>query len=93
MLSVLPKLYLARHGDTAWTEALFEMSSDADLFICQAYTYAIEWPTMLSYRRLIAERERLTPRRLILTHLGAEMVARRAEVQLEVAEDGQEIVL
>jgi len=84
---------IAYSGDTAWTDALIEMSADADLFICQVYTFAIEIPTMLSYRRIVAERSRLTPRRLILTHLGAEMVAQRAEVTEEVAEDGRTWVI
>jgi len=84
---------IAYTGDTAWTDALVEMSANVDLFICQVYTYAIELPTMLSYRRLSAERSRLTPRRLILTHLGAEMVSRRADVADVVAEDGLTWVL
>jgi ribonuclease BN (tRNA processing enzyme) len=84
---------IAYSGDTAWTDALVEMSAGADLFICQVYSYAIELPTMLSYRRIVAERSRLTPRRLILTHLGAEMIAQRGQVSEDVAEDGLTVVM
>jgi ribonuclease BN (tRNA processing enzyme) len=80
-------------GDTAWTEALVEVAANADLFICQTYSFELPQRTMLSYRVLAEQRARLNCRRLILTHVGPELQARLAEVPEQVADDGLELVL
>lgn len=84
---------VAYSGDTAWTETLLALSHAADLFICQAYTLETEHPAMLSVRRIVAERSRMTSARLILTHVGGEVEDHLHSVELEVASDGQHIVL
>jgi ribonuclease BN (tRNA processing enzyme) len=84
---------IAYSGDTAWTDALIELADQADLLICQTYTFELEHPIMLSYRRLARERHRLTCRRLILTHVGAELESRLSDVSEQVAEDGLEVTL
>ncbi|MGI8550241.1 MAG: MBL fold metallo-hydrolase [Dehalococcoidia bacterium] len=84
---------LAFSGDTAWTDTLLEASAGADLFICQAYSFAIPQRTVLSYQVLQAHRAALTCRRLLLTHIGAEMQQRLSEVTEEVGYDGQELFL
>lgn len=84
---------IAYSGDTAWTDTLIALSAEADLFICQAYTYRLEHPIMLSCQRLERERARFTCKRLILTHVGGEMEAHLADVTLEVAWDGQTVTL
>jgi ribonuclease BN (tRNA processing enzyme) len=80
-------------GDTAWTDALVEVAADADLFICQTYSFELPQRIMLSYRVLTEQRARLGCRRLILTHVGPELQARLAEVSEQVADDGLDIVL
>jgi ribonuclease BN (tRNA processing enzyme) len=75
-------------GDTAWTEALVDAAQDADLFICEAYTFEKAIPHHLAYTTLRAHRGQLTCRRLLLTHTSADLLARRAEVADEIAEDG-----
>lgn len=84
---------LAFSGDTAWTDALIDAAAGADLFLCHVYSFAIPQTTMLSYAALRAQRHRLTCRRLVLTHIGAELEQRLAEVTEEVGADGQEILL
>jgi hypothetical protein len=45
-------------------------------------------PTFLDLTTVAKHRERLDCRRLILTHLGPEVLRRQAEVQFEVAAEG-----
>jgi len=80
-------------GDTEWTEALVEVARDADLFICEAYFFAKAVKNHLSYTTLAEHRGRLSCRRLVLTHLSADMLRRRSEVREEVAEDGLTLVI
>jgi hypothetical protein len=42
----------------------------------------------MSYREIVQNRSRLGCKRLILTHLGDEMLARSEELDVELAEDG-----
>ena len=42
---------------------------------------------------VVAQRPRLRCRRLLLTHLGAELLAHRDEIPFEVAEDGMVVEL
>lgn len=79
---------IAYSGDTAWTESLLEVSRDADLFVCEAYTDVREVKYHLSYQRILAERDRLSCRRLVLTHLGPEVLARGSDLELDAAADG-----
>ena len=80
-------------GDTEWTDALVEASADADLFLCEAYSFDRRIRYHLDYRTLAEHRERLTCRRLLLTHMSDDMLARRGELDVETAEDGRAIDL
>jgi ribonuclease BN (tRNA processing enzyme) len=84
---------IAYSGDTVWSETLVELADGADLFICQAYTFAIPQSTVLNYRTVVEQRSRLRCGKLVLTHIGAEMQSRLAEVTEIVAEDGLVITL
>lgn len=84
---------VAYSGDAAWTEALIDASRGADLFICEAYFFEKKVPYHLDYETLAVNRQRLDCRRIVLTHMSADMLARSAEVALECAEDGLTIEL
>jgi ribonuclease BN (tRNA processing enzyme) len=84
---------LAYSGDTEWTEALREAARDADVFICEAYTYNRKFPYHLDYQTLLAHREELGCHRLVLTHLGDDMLARLTDLTVEVARDGMVITI
>jgi len=84
---------LAYSGDTAWTERLVEVARGADLFVCEAYTFEKSVPYHVAYRTLREHRERLDCRRLIVTHMGLEMLGRAQEAELECAADGQIVPL
>lgn len=84
---------IAFSGDAEWSGAIPRLADGADLFISEATTYERRWRGHLSAKELKARRAELRCKRLVLTHLGPEAVAHRAEIALEVAEDGMAIAL
>ena len=84
---------IAFSGDTGWTDALLEVAADAGLFICQTYTIDVPQWGLLNYRTLQTHRDKLTCRRLILTHVGPQLQHRLQEVDAEVAGDGSVLTL
>jgi hypothetical protein len=58
------------------------------LFICECCYFETRLPFHLDYPRIAEQRARFGSRRLILTHLGREVLARRHEVEVETARDG-----
>jgi ribonuclease BN (tRNA processing enzyme) len=82
---------IAYSGDTAWTQTLIEVADGADLFICEAYTFDRPAPHHLHLPDLIANLDRLRCRRLELTHAGPQVLARRADLPIHLADDGSVI--
>jgi ribonuclease BN (tRNA processing enzyme) len=80
-------------GDTQWTDQLVDAARDAHLFVCEAYTFDRPIRFHLDHATLRAHRERFTARRIILTHLGPEMLARAADAAWECASDGLAVLL
>ncbi|MBI4516741.1 MAG: MBL fold metallo-hydrolase [Deltaproteobacteria bacterium] len=75
-------------GDTGWTEDLVAWSQGVDLFVCECSFYETRVDFHLDYPRLADNRDRFGARRLILTHLGREVLARRAQLAIEIAHEG-----
>jgi ribonuclease BN (tRNA processing enzyme) len=84
---------IAYSGDTEWTESLVEAARGADLFVCEAYTFDRKVRYHLDYRSLAEHLPQIGCRRLILTHMGPDMLARLGEVDVERAEDGHTVRL
>jgi len=84
---------VAYSGDTAWTDRLIDAARDVDLFLCEASSYETPIPNHLTYQTVAANRDRFGARRLVLTHMGDDVLARRSELALEAADDGQLFVL
>lgn len=80
-------------GDTEWTERLLPIASGADLFICETSVYDGPVKGHIDYRTLLSRHELLACNRIMLTHMGDDMLARAAGLELECAEDGQVIAL
>ena len=80
-------------GDTEWTDALVRAAEGADLFICEAYFFEKRIKYHLDYRTLIAHRAELRCRRLVLTHMGNDMLSRIEDLDAECAEDGRCVVV
>ena len=79
---------IAYTGDTAWTDELVDIAADADLLIAEAYVRDKNIPYHLRHADLAAHRDRLTARRVILTHLSADVLDHLDEVSFETAHDG-----
>jgi ribonuclease BN (tRNA processing enzyme) len=80
-------------GDTGWTEELVTRSQGTDLFICECCFFATRVPFHLDYPRLAEHRARFGAKRMILTHLGREVLAHRSEVEIELASEGLSVEL
>jgi ribonuclease BN (tRNA processing enzyme) len=76
-------------GDTAWTEDLIEVAKNTDLFICECNFYSTENEGHLLYKVLEEKKALFKSNRLLLTHLGDEMLNKLSEVDLEICEDNQ----
>ncbi len=80
-------------GDSSWTDQFVAHSRGADLFICECCFYDDPSTSHMSYTQVAANRERLECKRLILTHMGEEMLARRRSLPIRTAEDGMVVDL
>jgi ribonuclease BN (tRNA processing enzyme) len=84
---------IAYSGATEWTDALRTIADGADLFVCESYFFEKPMKNHIHYRTLMTHRAELGCKRMILTHMGEDILERLGEVELEVAEDGMEVVL
>ncbi|MDE0342526.1 MAG: MBL fold metallo-hydrolase [Deltaproteobacteria bacterium] len=80
-------------GDSSWTDQFVTHSRGADLFICECCFYDDRSTSHMSYVQVAAHREQLECKRLILTHMGEEMLARRRSLPIRTAEDGMVVDL
>ncbi len=80
-------------GDTEWTEEVARAARDADLLIAESYFYEKPVKWHLNYPDVTAHATRVGAKRLILTHMSREMLARTATVPEECARDGLVITL
>jgi len=84
---------VAYSGDTEWTDALPKAAEDSDLFICEAYFYEKRVPFHLDYRTLLEHRDEIRTKRLVLTHMSADMLERLTKLEVEAASDGRSLEL
>jgi ribonuclease BN (tRNA processing enzyme) len=75
-------------GDTGWTEDLVVRAQDSDLFICECSFFETRLDTHLDFPRISENAGRLGSKRIVLTHIGQEVLRRHQEVDLEMAYDG-----
>jgi len=86
-------IIIAYSGDTEWTVPLRTVADGADLFICESYFFEKQMKNHINYRTLMAHRAELGCKRLIITHMGEDILDRLGEIKLEVAHDGMEVIL
>jgi len=79
---------IAYTGDTEWTDNLIAVGRDADLLIAEALFFERKIKFHLDYATLRANLDRIGAKRVILTHMGPDMLAQLSRVREEVAEDG-----
>jgi ribonuclease BN (tRNA processing enzyme) len=81
----------AYSGDTAWTDILFDIGADADLFLLECYSGVEAIPHHMNWPQLRRELPRFTAKRVVLTHLGATALPLAAEMEaagVAIAHDG-----
>jgi ribonuclease BN (tRNA processing enzyme) len=76
-------------GDTAWTETLLPAAKEADLLIAEAYFFEKKIKFHLDFHTLMAHLDELQAKRLIVTHMSEDMLARLENIPCECAEDGK----
>jgi ribonuclease BN (tRNA processing enzyme) len=84
---------LAFSGDTEWTPVLGSAAEDADLLVVECYTFERPAPYHLDYRTLMRHASDLRAKRIVLTHMSAEMLDRVGGLDCEYAEDGKQLEL
>jgi ribonuclease BN (tRNA processing enzyme) len=78
-------------GDTEWVESLVAAGREADLYLMECYQYEGEPRYHMSWSTIRSHLDRVAPRRVLLTHMAAGMLARRGDVadpRVVLAEDG-----
>jgi ribonuclease BN (tRNA processing enzyme) len=84
---------IAYTGDTAWTAAIADAAANADLLIAEAYYRDKTIPHHLRLADLETHRGQLTARRVILTHMSADMLGSQRGTSFEYARDGLTVSL
>ena len=83
---------IAFTGDSGWSEELLPFVAGADLFLCECtYFESAQLDFHMNYPRLDANRARFDVGRMILTHVGREVLDRNGEIKLEMAHDGMRL--
>jgi ribonuclease BN (tRNA processing enzyme) len=84
---------IAYSADTEWTDTLIPAARDADLFIAEAYYYDKIVKNHLSLKTLEAHLPAINAKRLVLTHMSEDMLARLGELPYLAAHDGMAVEL
>jgi ribonuclease BN (tRNA processing enzyme) len=84
---------IAYTGDTEWTDEVARIAAGADLLIAECYFYGKLIKNHLTYSAIAEGVRTAGARRVILTHMSTEMLAHRADVPEECAEDGMVVAL
>ena len=71
----------------------FDAGRAADILISECYSFDGKPNFHLNYNTLISNLQRLEAKRILLTHMGEDMLARLDQLIIDAAEDGQVIEL
>jgi ribonuclease BN (tRNA processing enzyme) len=82
---------IAFSGDTGWIDALIPFTDGADLFLCECTYFENTLGVHLSYPLLQSKRPRFNVKRMMLTHLGREVLERSSQIDMELAADGMKV--
>lgn len=83
---------IAFSGDSGWTDEMIKFTGGADLFMCECtYFDSAHLTFHMNYPELEKRRPDFDVGRMILTHVGREVLARRGKLRLETAHDGLKV--
>lgn len=80
-------------GDTGWMDQLPSDVADANLFISECTMMEEGFEYHLSHERLVTERARFKCDRILLTHMGPDVLANSGYIEFETASDGLSVKL
>jgi ribonuclease BN (tRNA processing enzyme) len=85
---------LSFSGDTEWVESLLPAAAGADLFIAECFSFDVQVGYHMTWRDIETNLDRLGAKRVLLTHMSDEMLARRPQIRdprILLADDGLKI--
>jgi ribonuclease BN (tRNA processing enzyme) len=80
-------------GDSGWSGDLAAHAQGADLFICECTFFDTQMATHISHQHLAQVKDSITAKRIVLSHLGEEVLAHRNDLKFEIARDGMQVEL
>ncbi len=80
---------LALTGDTTWCDSIPAMSQGAGLLVSECTDFDRRTPVHLSYTQLREHQAEIAAKRIVLTHVGADLLKNRARVRFHIARDGE----
>jgi len=84
---------LVYSGDTGLFPDLPDRVGETDLFVCECTYYDNDFAYHVNHRDLVARKHEFRCQRIILTHLGEEMLPHRGRAAFETADDGLRVRL
>lgn len=84
---------LAYSGDTEWTDELLAVADGANVFLCECSTLDMDVPGHLSATTLAAKRDLLRCDRVVLIHMGEDVLSAPPSGRFELARDGMRVTL
>src|SRR5258708_6433944 len=78
---------VAYSGDTEWTDNLIGAASGADLFLAECLSFERPIRFHMNFRTLMDNKHRLGAKRIVLTHMGPDMLKRTVK-DVDFAHDG-----
>jgi ribonuclease BN (tRNA processing enzyme) len=76
-------------GDAQWDDVLVDASRGADLFVCECTAFRVQVPFHISLDDLERQASALSARRILLVHMGEEMLQHMATAPWPCAVDGE----
>ncbi len=76
-------------GDTTWCDSIPAMSRGANLLLTECTDFDQRTPVHLSYTQLREHQAEIGAKRIVLTHVGDDLLQHRAKVRLHIARDGE----
>ena len=78
-------------GDSGWTEQFVERTTDVDLFLCECCYWETQVDFHINYPQFAENRARIGAKRVVLSHLGREVLGKLDQIKEECARDGMVI--
>jgi ribonuclease BN (tRNA processing enzyme) len=80
---------VALTGDTTWCDSIPAMSRDANLLVTECTDFDLRTPVHLSYTELREHQAEIGAKRIVLTHVGADLLKNRGRIRHHIARDGE----